>query len=275
MIAMLPPPVVALVPERKPAAGRPKLRRPSKFLMFSEWRALVEFGAGVATLPALLTAPRGDGHPVLVLPGFLASDLSTDFMRRYLRLLGYDTYAWELGRNFGGVYSMRRATRGMLARINEKTGKKVTLVGWSLGGIYARDMAFGMPEAVRAVVTLGSPFSNDSTATNANELYELLSGESIQTAPVGDLERLADPLPMPSTSIYTKTDGIVNWQTCLGIETPTHENIEVYASHLGLGSNPSALWALADRLALAEDTYRPFQRTGPFALAYPPGCRAT
>lgn len=274
MLATLPS-AIGLVPERLPAAGRPKLKRPSKLLMFSEWRAIVEFGAGVATLPALLTAPHGDGHPVLVLPGFLASDLSTDFMRRYLRLLGYDTYAWDLGRNFGGVYSMRKATRSLLARIHRKTGKRVTLVGWSLGGVYARDMAFGMPEAVRAVVTLGSPFSNDATATNANELYEMLCGESIATAPIGDLERLADPLPMPSTSIYTRSDGIVNWRTCIGTETATHQNIEVYASHLGLGSNPSALWALADRLALPENAYRPFERSGPFALAYPPEHRAS
>ena len=263
MVSMVP------IPERKPAAGRPKLRRPSKFLMFAEWRATLEFGFGVATLPALLTAPRGDGHPVLVLPGFLATDASTDFMRRYLRQLGYDAYPWDLGRNLGGVYSMRKRLRVLLKSIFERTGRPVSLVGWSLGGVYARDMAFATPERVRDVITLGSPFANDATATNANELYEFFSGESIGTAPDDDLDRLAGRLPMPSTSIYTKTDGVVNWRTCIGDVTATHENIEVFASHLGLGSNPAALWAIADRLALPAGTYRSFERRGPFALGYP------
>ena len=256
--------------ESHPDRPTPKLRPPSKFLMFAEWRSLVEFGFGVAAMPALLTAPRGDGHPVLVLPGFLASDVSTGFLRRYLSLLGYDCHAWNLGRNLGGVYAMRRSSRALLSRINEKTGRTVTLVGWSLGGVYARDLAIAMPQSVRSVITLGSPFAGDATATNANDLYEFLSGESSATATPGDLEKLAAPLPMPSTSIYSKSDGIVNWRTCIGAPSPLHENLEVYGSHIGLGSNASVLWAVADRLALAEGTFRPFNRFGPFALTYPP-----
>ena len=127
-----------------------------------------------------MRAPRGDGHPVLTLPGFLASDLSMAPMRRYLRELGYDAYAWKMGRNIGGVSRMRAALRDRLDEIHDATGRKVSIVGWSLGGVYARDLALQAPEMVRCVVTLGSPFANDVRATNATRLYEALSGEAVE-----------------------------------------------------------------------------------------------
>ena len=125
-----------------------------------------------------MRAPKGDGHPVLTLPGFLASDLSMAPMRRYLSELGYDAYAWKMGRNIGGVSRMRAALRDRLAEIHGNTGRKVSIVGWSLGGVYARDLALQAPDMVRCVVTLGSPFANDVRATNATRLYEALSGEA-------------------------------------------------------------------------------------------------
>jgi len=246
-----------------------RLRRPSRLLLLAEWRWVAEFGLGIATLPALMQAEKGDGHPVLVLPGFLAGDVSTEFLRRYLRVLGYDSYGWELGRNLGGVQKKRVALAKLLGRIHAKTGRKVSVVGWSLGGIYARDMALEHPEMVRQVITLGSPFSGDARATNANELYKFFSGESVETTPPGELERLAGRLPVPTTSIYTRTDGIVNWRTCLNDDFDNAENIEVYASHIGLGSNPSALWAVADRVALKEGSFAKFDFLGPFAFTYP------
>ena len=126
-----------------------------------------------------MRAPRGDGHPVLTLPGFLASDLSMAPMRRYLKELGYDAYAWKMGRNIGGVSRMRAALRDRLAEIHATTGRKVSIVGWSLGGVYARDLALQAPDMVRCVVTLGSPFANDVRATNATRLYEAMSGEAV------------------------------------------------------------------------------------------------
>jgi pimeloyl-ACP methyl ester carboxylesterase len=250
-------------------APRQALKKPSKVLLFSEWRWMFEFGSTVATAPALLGAKRGDGHPVLVLPGFLAGDLSTNVLRRFLKYLGYETFGWELGNNFGGVYGMRAKLRGRLAEIYARTGRKVSLVGWSLGGVYARDLSLSMPNAVRSVITLGSPFAGDLSATNAGKLYEILSGETIEDVVPDDLEKLAGTLPMPTTSIFTKTDGIVNWRTCLNDESPTSENIEVYASHIGLGVNPAVLWAVADRLAQKDGTFKPFDRLGPYTLAFP------
>jgi pimeloyl-ACP methyl ester carboxylesterase len=254
----------------EPAPAEPRLRPPSLFLMLAEARSLFEFNSTLLLSPLLMRAPKGDGHPVLALPGFLASDLSMAPMRRYLRELGYDTYAWRMGRNFGGVSSLRGALRDRLTEIHETTGRKVSLIGWSLGGIYARDLALQLPHMVRAVITLGSPFANDVRATNATRLYEAMSGEAVDADP--ELRAaIAGDLPVPATSIYSRTDGIVNWRTCVLRPSGTAENIEVYlASHVGLGVNPGALWAVADRLAQAEGEFKQFDRWGPFAIAYAP-----
>jgi pimeloyl-ACP methyl ester carboxylesterase len=191
-------------------------------------------------------------------------------MRRYLKELGYEPHAWNMGRNLGGVYSKRRALRELLTGIYESAGRKVSVVGWSLGGVYARDLALQAPDMVRSVITLGSPFANDIRATNATRLYELVSGEGVDDVP-GLREAIAGDLPVPATSIYSRTDGIVNWRTSLLRPSATAENIEVhFASHLGIGVNPAALWAVADRLAQAEGQFRHFDRSGPFAIAYAP-----
>jgi len=250
------------------ATGR--LRPPALSLLLAEVRGIFEFNASLMLSPLLMGAPRGDGHPVLTLPGFLASDLSMAPMRRYLKELGYDAHAWNNGRNIGGVLRMRSALRDRLAAVHTATGRKVSIIGWSLGGVYARDLALQAPDMVRSVVTLGSPFANDIRATNATRLYEALSGEAVEdnaelrTAIAGDL-------PVPATSIYSRTDGVVNWRTCILRPSDTAENIEVYlASHIGLGVNAAALWAVADRLAQSEGQFRQFDRSGPFAIAYAP-----
>jgi dienelactone hydrolase len=195
-------------------------------------------------------------------------------LRRYLRELGYDAHAWRMGRNIGGVAKMRTALLDRLTTIHRETGRKVSIVGWSLGGVYARDLALQAPGIVRYVVTLGSPFANDIRATNATRLYEALTGETMGDNP--ELEAaIAGDLPVPVTSIYSKSDGIVNWRTCLLRPSETAENIEVYfASHVGIGVNPAALWAIADRLAQREGEFHPFDRSGPFAIAYAPPVQA-
>lgn len=251
-----------------PPPGR--LRPPGLGLLLAEARGVFEFNASLLLSPLLMRAPRGDGHPVLALPGFLASDLSMAPMRRYLSELGYDAHAWRMGRNTGGISRMRAALRDRLAEIHRSSGRKVSIIGWSLGGVYARDLALQVPEMVRYVVTLGSPFANDVRATNATRLYEALSGEGVEDN--SELRHaISGDLPVPTTSIYSRTDGIVNWRTCLLRPSETAENIEVHlASHVGLGVNPAALWAVADRLAQGEGQFRQFDRSGPFAIAYAP-----
>jgi pimeloyl-ACP methyl ester carboxylesterase len=242
--------------------------------MLAEARSIFELNSSLLLSPLLMRAPRGDGHPVLALPGFLASDLSMAPMRRYLKELGYETHAWNMGRNLGGVTGKRGALRDLLMQIHETAARKVSIVGWSLGGIYARDLALQLPDVVRSVITLGSPFANDITATNATRLYEALSGEGINDNPE-IREAIAGDLPVPATSIYSRTDGIVNWRTSLLRPSDTAENIEVHlASHIGIGVNAAALWAVADRLAQPEGQFRPFDRSGPFAIAYGRGEQA-
>jgi pimeloyl-ACP methyl ester carboxylesterase len=255
--------------DRREPPGR--LRPPGIGLLLAEARGLFELNASLLLSPLLAQAPRGDGHPVLVLPGLLASDLSTALLRRYLSGLGYHSHAWGFGRNTGGVSRMRALLRDRLAAIHREAGRKVSLVGWSLGDVYARDLALHQPDLVRYVVTMGSPFTGDITATNARRIYETLSGETLQDVNIEDIKALAGDLLVPTTSIYSRSDGIVNWRTCLVRPSERAENIEVHlASHIGLGVNAAVLWAVADRLAQAEGQFRQFDRSGPFAIAYAP-----
>jgi pimeloyl-ACP methyl ester carboxylesterase len=268
-------PPTSEVPDRS-RAPRKRFRPPSRLLWLAEYRSVYELGFSLLAAPLLLGAPAGDGHPVLVLPGFLASDLSTEPLRRYLARLGYDAYAWDLGRNFGGVMRMRHTLRRRLASIHAATGRKVSIVGWSLGGIYARMLALDEADAVRSVITLGTPFSRDPDASNVSAVYEAVSGERrsdeerrARTVFAHAFDRIGGDLAVPSTSIYSKLDGVVDWRASLLRENGRTENIEVFgASHVGLGVNAAVLWATADRLAQPEGTFAPFGRGGPFALAY-------
>src|SRR3984885_5048708 len=186
--------------------GEPRrLRAPGLGLLLAEARGIFEFNASLLLSPLLLRAPRGDGHPVLTLPGFLASDLSMAPMRRYLSELGHDAQAWRMGRNVGGGGGLRGARLDRLTEIHRDSGRKVSVVGWSLGGVYARDLALQAPEMVRCVVTLGSPFAGDVRATNATRLYEALSGEVVGDDPEF-LSALAGELAVPATSIYSRAD---------------------------------------------------------------------
>lgn len=247
--------------------GRPK--PPSLLLTAIELhRAIAEFATLPAALPLLRQAPRGDGHPVLVLPGFTASDISTAPLRKYLEGQGYDVYAWELGRNWGMVGDLEERMYRRTREIFDDTGRRASVVGWSLGGIYAREIARRVPHAVRQVITLGSPFATAGNGSYAVYVYDSMTGERITQRRATLAGTIADPPPVPSTAIYTKTDGIAAWQTCVEAESPTTDNVEVPGSHCGLGFNPLVLYVIADRLAQAEDDWKPFDRTGARRLFY-------
>jgi len=252
------------------ATDTTQFKPPSKLLMLAEIRALGELALGVAALPTIAaTVNKGDGHTVLVLPGFLTSDRSTDFLRGVLRGLGLNAVGWEMGRNLGGIYGMREKLREKVSDLARESGRKVSIVGWSLGGVYARDLAHAMPHAIRGIISMGSPFSGDLRANNVGRLYDIVSGEKVDDADPEDIRKLAGDMPVPATSIYSRTDGIVHWRTSLMNEHETAENIEVKgASHLGLGFNPAVLWAVADRLSQAEGAFARFTRNGPIAMAY-------
>jgi pimeloyl-ACP methyl ester carboxylesterase len=249
------------------AAADAGLRPPGLLELALEARAPFEYGAAIAAMPLLRRAPRGDGHPVLVLPGLGASDRSTAPLRRFLGELGYAAHAWQLGRNLG---PSRGAIEHCLVRIHDlqrRSGRRVSLVGWSLGGIYARELAKRAPASVRCVITLGAPFAGHPRATNAWRAFELVNGRR-HHAPE-HLDALRQSPPVPTTSIWSRTDGIVAWRCSVEREGSHTENIEVDASHIGMGVHPAVLYAIADRLAQAEGRWERFSRHGWRRLIYP------
>lgn len=234
---------------------------PSAWLMALEVRAIWEFSALLPAWPLLNRAPRGDNHAVVVFPGLTANDISTAPLRRYLQLLNHSASGWDQGFNFGPRPGVMNEARDQLVRTFENTGRKVSLIGWSLGGIYARELAKELPNMVRSVITLGTPFAGSHKSTNAWRLYELASGRSVERETAS--YDLPAPPPVPTSSIYSRTDGVVAWQGSIqspSRRNPQTENIEVMASHVGLGFNPSAWWAIADRLAQPEGQWAPFLR---------------
>jgi pimeloyl-ACP methyl ester carboxylesterase len=240
----------------------PALRPPNRLLVLAESRAVFELAAFYATRGLLRTLPKGDGHPVLVLPGFLASDTSSGPMRRLFRDLGYQAHGWGLGRNVRIDNARVQAMEKLLLGIHHNSGRKVSIVGWSLGGVFARELAKLHPDTVRLVITLGSPLNDDRRHTNATPLFERLNGKNPEPVRNGRFTELHLAPPVPTTSILTRGDGIVHWRG--SVQHPDHghdltENIEVRASHLGLGVNPSVMVAIADRLAQQEDHWQPFR----------------
>lgn len=236
---------------------------PNAWLMAMELRAPWEFWSVLPSWPALAKAPAGDGHPVIVFPGLSASDGSTLPLRGYLNNLGYDISGWNQGHNFGPRAGVLETAKRQLQETAEASGEPVSLVGWSLGGVYARELAKELPQHVRSVITMGTPFAGSHKSTNAWRLYELTSGRSI-TQEVEKFDLPAAP-PVPTTSIYSRTDGVVAWPASLQAPSqnnPHTENVEVFASHIGLGLNPSTWWVVADRLAQAQGAWKPFARAG-------------
>jgi pimeloyl-ACP methyl ester carboxylesterase len=219
-------------------------------------RTLVSAGAVAAAVPLLRWAPRGEPHPVLVLPGLLASDVSTRVLRVWLGRLGYPVVGWALGRNRGPTAEVVSELPLLVDRLAREHGTSVSIVGWSLGGIYARRLARRAPRQVRQVISLGSP---------------------VALVPSGEPRRPsrgspARPLPVPSTSVYSRWDGVVDWRACRQEVGPASENVAVRSSHLGMGHDPAVLWVVADRLAQPRHDWRPFERPTRFGLGalFPP-----
>ena len=207
---------------------------------------------------------------MIVLPGLGAGDGSTLAIRRYLSFLGYQAHGWNRGRNIRPAGADLSAVAAQTRSLHAATDRQVSLVGWSRGGIIAREATRLAPEAVRMVITLGSPFAAPA-ATNVVSRWRLITGESFMAPTAEQLRRLALPLPVPSTSIYSRMDGVVAWRACRGVEGPHRENVEVRGSHIGLGFNPAAFWVIADRLAQPLGMWAPFRPSALVAALYPRG----
>ena len=242
-------------------------RPPSPALLATEGpRAGLDFAALLGTWPLLFTARRGDGHPVLVLPGLLAGDPATVLLRRFLQALGHNVRGWSLGTNRGPNAHVVDQLRLQLERLHHTSGRRVSVVGWSLGGLYAQELARASPGSVRTLITLGTPVLPRSTWTQsasriADRVTYLPRTAALLPRP------WAEPgsLRVPATSVYTRADGIVAWSACRYAVRPRRQNVEVRGSHLGLAHNPAVLWLLADRLGQTEGRWKPFRP--PLALS--------
>jgi pimeloyl-ACP methyl ester carboxylesterase len=243
------------------------VQRPSIWCQLLETRALPELGAYAWLYPLLRLAPRGDGHPVLVLPGFLSSGAATFPIRHFLKFLGYKGHRWKLGVNLGPIGGKEHEILRRLHELRNRYGQKVTLIGWSLGGVYARELAWMVPDDVRQVITLGSPFRHHK-ATSVTWLYEDVTGQAEKQMDEEMRQRMDQPPPVPSTAIYSRSDGVVNWRCSVEHASEFSENIRIESSHCGLGHHPLALWAIADRLAQKEGAWKPFDRGGVRRLFY-------
>ena len=227
-------------------------------MLLLEGRALFELASVLAAAPFLRRAPAGDGHPVLVLPPFFGSDLATRVLRGFLRDRGYFVSGWGLGRNLGPTPETVEGLVRRLAEIRARHGRTVSLVGWSLGGVYARELARNFASDVRQVITLASPF-RDVDAVNLPRFMRIFGNRRPHERQAAIRERMHLPPPVPTTAIYSRSDGIVAWRSCAEDPGPRCENVEVESSHLGIGHHPVALLTIADRLAQPEGAWAPFQ----------------
>jgi pimeloyl-ACP methyl ester carboxylesterase len=248
---------------------------PGRFWRAVELRAFAELATLPYALPALLRAPKGDGHPVLLLPGFMSSERPLFAIKAYLRNRGYQVESWGFGRNLGFQRKHATALEQKLRFMHHKHGRKVSLVGWSLGGTFAMYAAHQVPECVRSVITLGSPVSSDpegsNTAPVVKALYRMVAHPLGTVAHASQLRarRLRSAPPVPVSCLYSLGDGVVPPQEAtIDGDSRLHENIRVPGSHLGLGFNPVVLWIVADRLSQPEDGWRPFAPDGAAGRAY-------
>jgi pimeloyl-ACP methyl ester carboxylesterase len=234
--------------------------RPSSLLFWLESRAIYD-AAGMIPLFALRNyLPKGDGHPVLVLPGFMTGARTTQPLRSLLRQVGYKSHCWKLGYNSGYSHRLHQGLRDRVNALADRYGQKVSLIGWSLGGVYAREIAREMPEMTRLVISLGSPFRAHPHASNVHHVFDLVSSVRYRDMPAAMLEHMHLPPPVPTTALYTRGDGVVAWQGTVEISDRWDvENIHVGGAHCGLGFNPRSVIAIADRLAQPEDAWRPFK----------------
>jgi pimeloyl-ACP methyl ester carboxylesterase len=200
----------------------------------------------------------GDGHAVVFFPGLGADQRYMAPLAKHCKQLGYTCYDWGRGTNAGPAGDpevwLRELALDVAAKVSAHR-QSVSLIGWSLGGVYAREVAKALPQRIRQVITLGSPFANLSAATNVGWLYQVLNGGSPRISP-RMTRMLAVPPPVPTSSIYSRSDGVVAWEACVTSPGPFTENIEVKSSHLGLVWHPDVLRIIADRLGQREGTWR-------------------
>jgi pimeloyl-ACP methyl ester carboxylesterase len=242
------------------AAEKLNIERPSLTLLGIEpWRAAMEFASHKLSRPQL--APHGDGHPVVIFPGLGTDATALAPLQSRCQALGYQAFDWGQGFNTGPKGDVDQWLATLAARVSTSLGafdKTATLIGWSLGGLYARELGKILHRQVRQVITIATPFNATDDHTNVGWLYRLLGGEKASFDPALSA-RLKTAPPVPTTSIYSRSDGVVAWQTCLHDQTSDQvQDIEIHGSHIGMGWNKAALQIVGDRLAQRPGHWQPY-----------------
>lgn len=235
------------------------------------WRELLAVPEHVvfplAAVTAALSTPSAESRPVLVIPGFVGTDQSTLPLRTFLWSQGHQPYGWGIGRNVGPADHVAAGLDRMLVRLHKRHQRPIDVVGWSLGGVFGRMLALNRPEMVRQVITLGSPIRIDRNQSNVRLLFDLMG--SIWKFAFVSRRLDVDRIPVPSTTIWTRHDGIVPGIACRQTPGPRAEAVQVRGSHFGLGCNGAVLRVVADRLALPDGEWRPFEVTSATRVLYP------
>lgn len=222
----------------------PYAKRPSRLATFLELRAPFDWATIVLRAPALLRAPRGDGRPVMLLPGYGTDESAMRPLGRYLRYLGYDVYDWGQGRNKGDVDECVQRVGKEVAELSGELGNApVTLIGWSLGGVVAREVARLFESHVREVITLGTPIIGGPKYTAVGRRFASSAGLDLDEFEYEVHSRNSIGIRQPVTSIYSKLDGVVGWRASVDTYNAQARNIEVLSSHFGIGVN-GKVWRL-------------------------------
>ncbi len=225
------------------------LRPPCRLALLGEARIVAEWTALKLSLPGLrATAPKGDGSPVMVIPGFATDDSWTERLRGFLADIGWQVRGWGLGRNNGRVPELIPKVIERTAAFADDVGHPVRLVGWSLGGYLAREAAREHPEVVGRVVTLGAPIIGGPKYTASAPMY-LRKGYDLDAIETDVEARERDPIRVPVDAVYSRSDGVVAWRACIDRHTPRVRHHEVVSSHLGLVSSASVFRLVAELLA--------------------------
>lgn len=224
------------------------IKKPSLLLLALENRAFLELGAGLISAPFLKQKTIGKGRAVLVIPGFGAGDITTVLLRRYLSKQGYKACGWGLGVNQGTSPKIKEQLQTKIKQLHQQTGQKVSIIGWSLGGVFARELGRHQQEDIHSVITLGTPFTGNPYGNHLFQLSLALSGKTFTQKDAEAFDRRAEPPPVKTIAIHSRMDGVVSWQCSLEKETDHTRNISVATSHFGYPFNPKVFAVLAEAL---------------------------
>ncbi|MGZ8443279.1 MAG: esterase/lipase family protein [Candidatus Binatia bacterium] len=228
------------------------LQPPSSSHLMREARGLIELPRLLLRFPSLARQPRGNGEPILILPGYGAGDGSTMILKGYLRLLGYRARGWGLGRNRGAASESLPRLLRRLGNLSRRSKQKVAIIGWSFGGYLARELARERPDLVRLVITLGTPVVGGPKYTAAAKSYRKRGIDVEAIAAEVELRSKMANLEVPVVAIYSRKDSMVAWQACIDGQTPNIEHVEVISTHLGFGFSADVYKVIAVRLTQFE-----------------------